>query len=66
LKEGDRRLDFELTMLSKPEGPIVKVVVQAFTLSFDLWKNDSPCPEQVASLDFGIHASDAENCVSRT
>jgi len=39
LKEGRSvRLDFELTMLSKPEGPIVKQVVQAFTLSFDLWE----------------------------
>jgi hypothetical protein len=39
LKEGRSvRVDFELTVLSKPEGPIVKQTVQGFTLSFDLWE----------------------------
>jgi hypothetical protein len=39
LKEGRSvRVDFELTVLSKPEGPIVKQFMQAFTLSFDLWE----------------------------
>lgn len=39
LKEGRSvRVDFELTVLSKPEGPIVKQAVQGFTLSFDLWE----------------------------
>ena len=39
LKEGRSvRVDFELTVLSKPEGPIVKQFVQAFTVSFDLWE----------------------------
>ena len=39
LKEGRSvRVDFELTVLTKPEGPIVKQHVQAFTLSFDLWE----------------------------
>jgi hypothetical protein len=32
------RIDFEMTVLSKPAGPIVKQVIQAFTLSFDLWE----------------------------
>ena len=64
LKEGRSvRLDFELTMLSKPEGPIVKQVVQAFTLSFDLWEErfavsraGSP-PRSISHL----RAMDAEN-----
>ena len=64
LKEGRSvRLDFELTMLSKPEGPTVKQVVQAFTLSFDLWeerfavsRTGSP-PRSISHL----RASDAEN-----
>ncbi|HZL96382.1 MAG TPA: hypothetical protein VFB99_22195 [Vicinamibacterales bacterium] len=64
LKEGRSvRLDFELTMLSKPEGPIVKQVVQAFTLSFDLWEErfavsraGSP-PRSISHL----RAIDAEN-----
>jgi hypothetical protein len=64
LKEGRSvRLDFELTMFSKPEGPIVKQVVQAFTLSFDLWEErfavsraGSP-PRSISHL----RASDAEN-----
>jgi hypothetical protein len=39
LKEGRSvRVDFELTVLSKPEGPVVKQAVQGFTLSFDLWE----------------------------
>ena len=39
LKEGRSvRIDFEMAVLSKPEGPIVKQVMQAFTLSFDLWE----------------------------
>jgi hypothetical protein len=39
LKEGRSvRVDFELTVLSKPEGPIVKQAVQGFTVSFDLWE----------------------------
>jgi hypothetical protein len=64
LKEGRSvRLEFELTMFSKPEGPIVKQVVQAFTLSFDLWEErfavsraGSP-PRSISHL----RASDAEN-----
>ena len=39
LKEGRSvRVDFELTVLAKPEGPVVKQAMQAFTLSFDLWE----------------------------
>jgi hypothetical protein len=39
LKEGRSvRVDFELTVLAKPEGPVVKQTMQAFTLSFDLWE----------------------------
>ena len=39
LKEGRSvRIDFELTVLSKPEGPVVKQAMQGFTLSFDLWE----------------------------
>jgi hypothetical protein len=39
LKEGRSvRLDFEIAVLTKPDGPIVKQTVQSFTLSFDLWE----------------------------
>ena len=39
LKEGRSvRVDFELTVLAKPDGPVVKQAMQAFTLSFDLWE----------------------------
>ena len=39
LREGRSvRVDFELTVLAKPEGPIVKQAVQAYTLSYDLWE----------------------------
>jgi hypothetical protein len=39
LKEGRSvRIDFEMGVLTKPEGPIVKQAVQGFTLSFDLWE----------------------------
>ena len=39
LKEGRSvRIDFELTVLTKPEGPSVKQAAQGFTLSFDLWE----------------------------
>jgi hypothetical protein len=39
LKEGRSvRIDFELTVLAKPEGPVVKQALQGFTLSFDLWE----------------------------
>jgi hypothetical protein len=39
LKEGRSvRIDFEMTVLAKPEGPVVKQAVQGFTLSFDLWE----------------------------
>jgi hypothetical protein len=39
LKEGRSvRIDFELSVLAKPEGPVVRQAVQAFTLSFDLWE----------------------------
>lgn len=39
LKEGRSvRIDFEMAVLTKPDGPIVKQVMQAFTLSFDLWE----------------------------
>ena len=64
LKEGRSvRVDFELTVLSKPEGPIVKQFVQVFTLSFDLWeerfavsRTGSP-PRSISHL----RAKDAEN-----
>jgi len=39
LREGRSvRVDFELTVLAKPGGPIVKQAVQAYTLSYDLWE----------------------------
>jgi hypothetical protein len=39
LKEGrSARIDFEMTVLTKPDGPIVKQALQGFTLSFDLWE----------------------------
>ena len=39
LREGRSvRIDFEMTVLSKPEGPAVKQGAQGFTLSFDLWE----------------------------
>jgi hypothetical protein len=39
LKEGRSVLiDFELTVLAKPDGPIVKQAMHGFTLSFDLWE----------------------------
>jgi hypothetical protein len=39
LKEGRSvRIDFEMTVLTKPDGPIVKQALQGFTLSFDLWE----------------------------
>jgi hypothetical protein len=39
LKEGRSvRIDFEMGVLTKPEGPILKQAVQGFTLSFDLWE----------------------------
>ena len=39
LREGRSvRIDFEMTVLSKPEGPAVKQALQGFTLSFDLWE----------------------------
>jgi hypothetical protein len=39
LKEGRSvRIDFELGVLTKPDGPILKQAAQAFTLSFDLWE----------------------------
>ncbi len=39
LREGRSvRVDFEMTVLSKPEGPAVKQAAQGFTLSFDLWE----------------------------
>ena len=64
LKEGRSvRVDFELTVLSKPEGPVVKQTVQGFTLSFDLWEErfavsraGSP-PRSISHL----RAMDAEN-----
>jgi hypothetical protein len=64
LKEGRSvRVDFELTVLSKPEGPVVKQTVQGFTLSFDLWEErfavsraGSP-PRSISHL----RATDAEN-----
>lgn len=64
LKEGRSvRVDFELTVLSQPEGPIVKQAVQGFTLSFDLWEErfavsraGSP-PRSISHL----RANDAEN-----
>jgi hypothetical protein len=64
LKEGRSvRVDFELTVLSKPEGAVVKQTVQGFTLSFDLWEErfavsraGSP-PRSISHL----RATDAEN-----
>ena len=64
LKEGRSvRVDFELTVLSQPEGPILKQAVQGFTLSFDLWEErfavsraGSP-PRSISHL----RANDAEN-----
>jgi hypothetical protein len=39
LKEGRSvRIDFEIGVLTKPDGPIVKHAAQSFTLSFDLWE----------------------------
>ena len=39
LREGRSvRVDFELTVLAKPEGPIVKQAAQGFTVSYDLWE----------------------------
>jgi hypothetical protein len=39
LKEGRSvRVDFDLTVLARPEGPVLKQAMQAFTLSFDLWE----------------------------
>jgi hypothetical protein len=39
LKEGRSvRIDFELTVLTKPDGPVMKQAAQGFTLSFDLWE----------------------------
>ena len=39
LKEGRSvRIDFEMTVLAKPDGPIVKQMLQGFALSFDLWE----------------------------
>lgn len=39
LKEGRSvRIDFELTVLTKPDGPSTKQAAQGFTLSFDLWE----------------------------
>ena len=39
LKEGRSvRIDFEMTVLAKPEGPVVRQASQSFTLSFDLWE----------------------------
>jgi len=39
LKEGRSvRIDFELTVLAKPDGPLVKQAMQAFVVSFDLWE----------------------------
>ena len=39
LKEGRSvRVDFEISVLAKPEGPVLKQAVHTFTLSFDLWE----------------------------
>jgi hypothetical protein len=39
LKEGRSvRIDFELNVLTKPDGPVMKQAAQGFTLSFDLWE----------------------------
>jgi hypothetical protein len=39
LKEGRSvRIDFDMAVLTKPDGPVVKQAVQGFTLSFDLWE----------------------------
>jgi hypothetical protein len=39
LKEGRSvRIDFEMGVLTKPDGPIVKQAAQSFALSFDLWE----------------------------
>lgn len=39
LKEGRSvRVDFDLSVLGKPEGPVLKQTMQSFMLSFDLWE----------------------------
>jgi hypothetical protein len=39
LKEGRSvRIDFEMTVLAKPGGQVVKQLMQSFALSFDLWE----------------------------
>jgi hypothetical protein len=39
LKEGRSvRIDFELNVLTTPDGPVMKQAAQGFTLSFDLWE----------------------------
>jgi hypothetical protein len=39
LKEGRTvRVDFDLAVLTKPEGPTVRQAMQGFTVSFDLWE----------------------------
>ena len=36
------RIDFELTVLDKPQGVVVTRTQQSFNLSFDLWEQRSP------------------------
>jgi hypothetical protein len=39
LKEGRSvRIDFELTVLAKPDGQAIRQMMQSFTVSFDLWE----------------------------
>ncbi|HEU4693386.1 MAG TPA: hypothetical protein VFS23_33715 [Vicinamibacterales bacterium] len=39
LKEGRSvRIDFEMTVLAKPGGQVMKQLMQSFALSFDLWE----------------------------
>ena len=39
LKEGRSvRIDFEVTVLAKPGGQVMKQLMQSFALSFDLWE----------------------------
>jgi hypothetical protein len=39
LKEGRSvRIDFEMTVLAKPDGQAIRQMTQGFTVSFDLWE----------------------------
>jgi hypothetical protein len=64
LKEGRSvRIEFELVVLAKPDGPVVRQTSQGFTVSFDLWEERfavsrvGPPPRSVSHL----RAGDAES-----